>query len=1111
MGRLVLGLDIGVTSVGYGVIDIDNNEFVDYGVRLFKEGSAENNEKRRERRGSRRLIRRRQTRLEDMKHLLKEIGIMDDSYQSCNNVYEVRAKGLSEKLSNNELCAAILHITKHRGSSLETVDDDSEGTGSKSILSKNSALLAEGKYICEVQLERLNNGESIRGIDNNFKTIDYEKELTQILSNQGLSDEDNQSILDLFQRRREYYEGPGSEKSPTPYGRFIEVDGEIQEINLIEKMIGKCSIYPDELRAPKLSYSAELFNLLNDLNNLTINGNQKITYEEKQEIIDFINKKGNITVKQVLKILNQNEVDVTGFRINKNGKPIITEFKGYKAILKVFKDHNSVALLDDKDMIDYIYEVLTRTKGVEERKQKISDKYTFNESLLEDIVYMQNVSGYHSLSLKALRELNIELMNTEMNQMQILQSSGLFNKNRKSTKGQKNILADDEAILSPVAKRAHRETFKVINKLRKIYGEFDSIVIETTRDKNTSEQKKRINDMQKRYENENKSIEKLLKAENYDIESLHLNGKTRNKIRLYMQQDGKSAYTLQPLDLRKIIFNPEAYEIDHIIPISVSLDDSLSNKVLVTREENQLKGQNTPIQAYLLGKFKDSGCNLNTYKTYVKNMKNINAKKRSYLLCEDDITKFDVIQKFINRNLVDTSYACRSVMNTLQNYFKDNEIPTKVHTIKGSATHAFRTRIKLDKERDEDYYHHAIDALIVASLKKLDLINSYLMKVDFDQIYNEETGEIYPVKDDNAYLDDKYISFVANLKNIYRESVQYSFGYITRQDMHYQPIKISHKVDTKPNRQIANETIYSTRIVGDEEKLVEKYKDIYEPKFDKLTNDIINGNTDKYIMAHKDPQTFKIISDIILNHFNEFNASKEYYVKDSKGKYALKGTNPLAVYKDEFGKIKKYSKKGNGPEITSIKYYSEKLGNHCDITSKYTNDELTTHNKHIILKQISPYRTDFYVSPEGKYNFVTVRYNNVFYSKTKQKYIIDKVWYEDQKLNKKIDDTWTFVCSMHHDELIGIVKNPGQKYIYDESTERGGETRYYDGHTVEILKFTATNDDKKGTFEVKPINNYCKKQLMPTVSTCILIKKFATDVLGNMYEVKENVLKFEFD
>ena len=54
MSGYVLGLDIGITSVGYGVIDIDNNLFVDYGVRLFKEGTAAENETRRTKRGSRR-------------------------------------------------------------------------------------------------------------------------------------------------------------------------------------------------------------------------------------------------------------------------------------------------------------------------------------------------------------------------------------------------------------------------------------------------------------------------------------------------------------------------------------------------------------------------------------------------------------------------------------------------------------------------------------------------------------------------------------------------------------------------------------------------------------------------------------------------------------------------------------------------------------------------------------------------------------------------------------------------------------------------------------------------------------------------------------------------
>lgn len=184
MGRLVLGLDIGITSVGYGVIDIDKYEFVDYGVRLFKEGTAADNETRRNTRGHRRLISRKATRINDMKHLLKSLGIINEDFHSLDNVYEIRVKGLKEKLNNDELATAILHITKRRGSTIETVDDTEEAskeTGElKEILQANSKKLADGKFICEVQLELLNNGESIRGHHNNFKTKDYIKELRSI-------------------------------------------------------------------------------------------------------------------------------------------------------------------------------------------------------------------------------------------------------------------------------------------------------------------------------------------------------------------------------------------------------------------------------------------------------------------------------------------------------------------------------------------------------------------------------------------------------------------------------------------------------------------------------------------------------------------------------------------------------------------------------------------------------------------------------------------------------------------------------------------------------------------------------------------------------------------
>ncbi len=1107
MGKLVLGLDIGITSVGYGIVDIDENRFVDYGVRLFKEGTAANNEDRRVKRGARRLKRRQKNRINDMKNLLEKEGILNKDYKVLNNPYEIRVKGLSHELSNDELVCALLHITKHRGSSLETsADEVKDDEVMKNVLNNNQKLLSDGKYICQVQLQRLKEEGKVRGFNNNFKTDDYIKEVTQILSCQNISKETSQKIIDIIKRKRAYYEGPGSEKSPTPYGRWIDFG--VEPIDLIEKMRGKCSVCPDQLRAPKNSYSAELFNLLNDLNNLSIN-HEKITIDQKKDIIEFVKEKGNITIKQLCKILDVDIENISGFRIDKNEKPLLTEFKGFKKVKKVFDEYQNIDYLNDTDIVDDIIDVLTKSKGVEERKNTLKEKYPhYSDQLLLDLSKIKGISQYHSLSFKALRMLNKEMVTSELNQMQLLHELDLFDKNRKSTKGQKRIYADDEAILSPVAKRAQRETFKVVNKLREIYGEFDSIVIETTRDKNTNEQKKRIGDIQKYYENQNKEVNKLLKEKGFNPETI--NNKTKLKIRLYLEQDCKSAYTLKQIDLNTLIYDENAYEIDHIIPISVSLDDSINNKVLATHNENQAKGNLTPIDAYLKGKFNDMGCNIDEYKSVVLTNKKINRKKKNYLLYEKDITKFTNIQDFIARNLVDTSYANRVVMNTLSHYFKDNNIPTKVHTIKGSATNVFRKRINLEKDREQDYMHHAIDALIVASIKKLNLLNTYLGKYNINELYNEETGEVFPVGEDKELLDSKYIEFIQNLKAIHEESYRYYNGLIQKEKMQFKPIKISHKIDTKANRQISDETIYSTRKVEDKDMVVKKYSDIHDPKFDKLTNDIINNdNLERWLMYKNDPQTFQIIQDIILNHFNTYKKDKDIYSKkEKKGKviYNLKGSNnPLAEYKKEHGKVRKYSKKNNGPEVTMMKYTDGQFNSGIDISNNYQSE-----NKKVVLLQVSPYRTDFYVSPEGKYNFVTVRYKDVFYKKSINKYTIDKEWYKKQKEKKKIKDDWKFVCSLHHDELIGVMKKEGSTYVYDLSTEEDGYTRYYD-NDIEILKFTATNNDDKGIFEVKPIYTYCKTRLKISVGTLIEIKKYATDVLGNLYEVKDNVLKFEWD
>ncbi|NBK97901.1 MAG: type II CRISPR RNA-guided endonuclease Cas9 [Erysipelotrichia bacterium] len=1082
MGRYVLGIDIGITSVGYGIVDVDTNTFVDYGVRLFKEGTAAENETRRSRRGGRRLKSRRTTRKEDMRKLLQSYHIIDDGFRSLDNPYDVRIKGLSQPLNNDELATAIFHILKHRGNSLEMVEEDEAkakelGT-TKAILKENDQLLKDGYFVCQIQKMRFDEIGKIRGNINNFRTADYVNEMQKIFSNQNVSDELKEKVLALIQRRRHYSDGPGSFISQTPYGVIYDENGKIL-VGMIDKMRGKCSVFPDEFRAAKMSYTAELFNFLNDLNNLSVN-DEKLTKEEKEKVIGIINAKGSITPKQLAKLLGVELLDIKGFRINTKEEPILTEFKGYKLLLKLFKSHGKEQLLENKNLLDEIIDILTKSKEVNERYELINSLNTeIGKDLSTALSNARGVSGYHSLSAKAMKIINDEMLLTSMNQMQIIHSSNLVVNEKHNLKGQKNIFADDEAILSPVAKRAQREAMKVINRLREIYGEFDSIVIEMTRDKNSDDRKKRIRDNQKYFEGKNKEVIDLVG------ENTHLNAKTKQKIRLYIEQNGKCLYTGESLDLRLIINDPTAYEIDHILPISASLDDSMNNKVLVTHQANQEKGNLTPMMAFRKHRFTKG--NIEVFRKNVlalKQNKNITSKKAEYLLYDKDLTQFSNMRDFINRNLVDTSYACRVVLNTLNDYFKQNEINTKVHTIRGKATSQFRNRIGFKKDRDEDYSHHAIDALIVASLKKQKVISDLLATYKWNDVYDEKTGEIKLVSDDQ-YFDEKYIAFLSELKNL-------------------KVRKFSHKIDTKANRSIADETIYSTRIIGESEKVVKKHKDIYDTKFTALADDILNKEyANKYLMAIHDPQTFDIIIQYVQHWFEMFKDDKTKVIYNKKGKIECKH-NPLTDYKEEFGLLKKYSKKGNGSEITQMKYFDGELGNCLSITHKYD-----TKNKNVVLLQISPYRTDFYKTKENVYKFVTIRYKDVKYVSSKKKFVIDANWYFNEKIKKGIMEDAEFVCSFHRDELIGITKVAGEKKIYFDANI--DDRDLCDGITPEILKFTATNDDKMNKIEVKPIYKYEPKRLMPTITKKIIkITKYSTDVLGNLYEVRDSVLKLEF-
>ena len=147
----MLGLDIGVASVGVGIIDAKTGNVIHANSRLFSAANAENNAERRGFRGARRLTRRKKHRVKRVRDLFEKYDILNDFRNLNLNPYELRVKGLTEQLTNEELFAALRTIAKRRGISyLDDAEDDSTGSSdyAKSIDLMTSAQAKRLKKLC---------------------------------------------------------------------------------------------------------------------------------------------------------------------------------------------------------------------------------------------------------------------------------------------------------------------------------------------------------------------------------------------------------------------------------------------------------------------------------------------------------------------------------------------------------------------------------------------------------------------------------------------------------------------------------------------------------------------------------------------------------------------------------------------------------------------------------------------------------------------------------------------------------------------------------------------------------------------------------------------------
>lgn len=876
--KINIGFDIGVASVGWSLIDEDHN-IIDMGVRLFndvadnKDGSLKN-QKRRSMRGLRRRIRRTRNRKDAYLNFLvannwvnsiddaKALINIDITKFGFNNPIELKYHALSNKVSKEALIYILFHYLHHRGFFYVTEEQlDKEQT-----MNEQNVYPTEEIYNFYKQNHYYKDSKEA----DKYSARQYENEIQHMLKQQNVDDNFIKSYLEIFNMVRSFEIGPGSEKSPTPYGMwFINSKNELEKRDgetLWEALKGKCTYYPDEKRGGKNSPIAEIFNLLNDINNIRLfrKSGTELTLEQKDKIFKKYNdafsvknefKAFNCKPKELVKLLNidelKDESSCYGYRIDSKDKKIITELKSYNAIvdwlIKTEQWTKPVNILDIEllQKANDVFESLAPYQDVKKRIEILKDVYKCsdqdkNETLIKKL---KGLTQTHSLSYKAMLEYIQYCANNlsqNINQMVYFENNlNRVDRENSSSNTNKYISKNifDNEVISPTSKRAFIQTVRIMNKLikSKILDDYeiDNITFELPRDKNTADERKNIEKSQK----ENKNvIDTILKDNNKNTDSDKLSSKAKLRLKLWSQQNKRDIYDGKLIDINDVI-SGNGLDIDHIIPFSISQDDSINNKVLTKQANNREKDNFTPYQwLSSQGKFKEFVDRINKMLISKKEdaWMGIPKSKADLLKFEGDPTEelFD----FIGRNLADTRYASKLVLNTFQNFFKNhaNHQNAKVKVVRGTMTNFARYYIFTDSEnkksllpKDRDVYcHHAIDASIICWLgmnhQIQGLLNWYQKKIKDDdnnleikdhKIVDSKTGEIVDISKSFAKKDENVIKFGYELKK-YNTEVKKDFE-TNEKTLEYgecaNNIKFSRMYTTKKNLPLSNETIYSIK------------------------------------------------------------------------------------------------------------------------------------------------------------------------------------------------------------------------------------------------------------------------------------------------------------
>lgn len=751
--RYRLALDLGSTSLGWALVRLNSkNEtcaVIKAGVRIFSDGrNPKDGSSLAVTRREARAMRRRRDRLLKRKSRMMVTLVRHGFFPEDEVVrkklvlkdpFSLRAKGLDEALPPEEFARALFHINQRRGFKSNRKTDKKETDSS--ALKKAIGQLREAMQLtgCRTVGEWLN-GRHQKGL-----SVRARYRENRLIKEDGKSK--IEKSYDLYIDRamiEDEFDALWAKQSELNPALFHETArAELKDCLLHQRPLkpvkpGRCTLMPDEERAPMALPSQQRFRIYQEVNNLRMLQEDLIatplSISQRNQLVNALEKNQKRSFTQIQKLIGFsgqfNLQDEKRTELKGNATSVMLskqEFFGslWNEINQAQQDAIVMRLLTEENeaaLIDW----LTKETGVDAIKA-------------EQICNVPLAEGYGSLSAKALAKILPCLQAEVVTFDKAVVAAGFDHHSHISHAATGEVLCElpyygkylqrhvgfgtgkpedtDERrygkIANPTVHVGLNQVRTVVNAIIKRYGHPSEVVVELARDLKQTQEQRRL-DQKNQTENQNRN-----KRMRTDISCLL--GTSEDRVRIADLQkmilweelsvnaaDRRCPYSGVQISVQMLF--SEQVEIEHILPFSQTLDDTLNNKTVALRQANRIKGNRTPAEA--ANDFEAQGWKTEDMLARASLM----AKGKRYRFAPDGYQQWLREDKgFLARALNDTRYLSRVATE-----YMSLICPQGTRVIPGRMTAMLRQKfglndiLSLEGEKNRnDHRHHAVDACVV--------------------------------------------------------------------------------------------------------------------------------------------------------------------------------------------------------------------------------------------------------------------------------------------------------------------------------------------------------------------------------------------------------------